>query len=1175
MKKTTGKVLSLVLSLALVLTSFPAMFASASSKHTVAGNLDGTDNDKIYLVNGGADDTARTVTDLQTYIGGSDITVETKDHQHKENAKIAAISHKSGDRLVKWYDSSSEAGKQDSIDDDTTSVDIQLRSQTVEGHEVLSILYKATYTDDDDNDITIKASKDFDVYVYDNGETVIGKADETTTAGDIADGKDTVELDDDFAEKKVSHEIDASEPADSMNLTVWEATAGTKAPLVTWVPVKTAADGMDQAGNKNAASPAFYTLKSSNSNLNLVGGSTQTAGGSTQTAGGTPVGVDDTTFIKPSISYTDNGYTVGKLLSDEYKGEITYIYTTDGSNNPAIVATTGKPGTGSYKATGLTITGATFTASKAVKVQGFANAGTSTDPNWIAVTAVATLTPETGKAVTTAAVVGAPGLATAAASALAEMTITAPLDVDYYVVAGKDVTAPASTSAWGSKTSVGTEQTFTAAEINAETFEVYAVAVESGTSAPSDTINAVSITDGTITVTADSKPYVTATVKKASSGSITFTAEATDWLKDNTSATPADTSVELANTKNVKVKSAIDKKIIVDDKNFKNLVKYSGSTYVSTQTSLDKNSISATNSVKVNNLEVNFDNSRQNVTVSDKASVSKISGTVDELTVSDDSKVGSVSFDDADKVIVSDAKVGDIDFDDDGTRILEVNSTKASVGNVTDALKITVKSGKTGDLTADDEIDIYADDDESATTVGDIKSKIINIDSEDSKVSVGTVTAKDADAEFTLKGSNLTVDGFDFDNYNASLKFDDFQGKIAAPENATQDGANITTTNADDKVEVTGDCDVDGVTVEDDSIITFDGKLNVSDIDGDGTLAIAAGKMYIDSDVSGTILKLTDATIAKGTTAFTSLSDTVDEDDFDCYGFTLAKTEGSKTDTFKVDSIVFKGLSVNKASSEIAKGYSETFTAYAYPGGTTMPSGYTVKWSIDADDSIFELTTNDNGTATVKVIGYDTDFASNDKATLTATLVDPDGEECDTDDYAVGECALTALQVPKVTCISDTNANFSLAQGASYQFKITSSDGAEPTFGVGSGSLAVSKVGKSGNDYFYKVTAVGKVGDQVGVYLNKTRLLVVTISAPSIQLDTGATLKVAQGKTYQFKATSTTTVNPTVGNGAVFQVVKTNKAGNNTFFTVKAVGTKGQSTGIYVNGVRRTVATVA
>ena len=78
-----------------------------------------------------------------------------------------------------------------------------------------------------------------------------------------------------------------------------------------------------------------------------------------------------------------------------------------------------------------------------------------------------------------------------------------------------------------------------------------------------------------------------------------------------------------------------------------------------------------------------------------------------------------------------------------------------------------------------------------------------------------------------------------------------------------------------------------------------------------------------------------------------------------------------------------------------------------------------------------------------------------------------------------------------------------------------------------------------------------------------------------VTVDTGAKLTVEAGKTYQFKVTSSSPVTYGTGNGAVFQVVESKKIGNDTFFKVKAVGQKGDCAGIYINGVRHTIATIA
>ena len=135
MKKVRGKALALVLSLALVVSSFSTAFTSAASKHTVSGDLSDTENDEIYLVNGGTNDQLK-VDDLQSWIfeGKSGATLETKDHEVVD-AKISAISHSSGDSLVKW----------DVPDEDETGdTTLTLRSKTADGHEVLNIQYQGS-----------------------------------------------------------------------------------------------------------------------------------------------------------------------------------------------------------------------------------------------------------------------------------------------------------------------------------------------------------------------------------------------------------------------------------------------------------------------------------------------------------------------------------------------------------------------------------------------------------------------------------------------------------------------------------------------------------------------------------------------------------------------------------------------------------------------------------------------------------------------------------------------------------------------------------------------------------------------------------------------------------------------------------------------------------------------
>lgn len=70
---------------------------------------------------------------------------------------------------------------------------------------------------------------------------------------------------------------------------------------------------------------------------------------------------------------------------------------------------------------------------------------------------------------------------------------------------------------------------------------------------------------------------------------------------------------------------------------------------------------------------------------------------------------------------------------------------------------------------------------------------------------------------------------------------------------------------------------------------------------------------------------------------------------------------------------------------------------------------------------------------------------------------------------------------------SDTGKNLTVKKGSTYQFKLTSAEKVD--FVCGNGSVfSVTYVGKEGNNYFYKITAIGKVGDCAGLYINKEKV---------------------------------------------------------------------------------------
>ena len=594
-----------------------------------------------------------------------------------------------------------------------------------------------------------------------------------------------------------------------------------------------------------------------------------------------------------------------------------------------------------------------------------------------------------------------------------------------------------------------------------------------------------------------------------------------------------------------------------------------------TDTSTGAKNLDVTGSILV------FPDTTAKVTVDEDTNLKGIEGTVGNASsdglVIGDGRVTYVDVDDG-NVELSDGKVGDITTSENGssTTAGDVTVNSGSTGKIDThnlaSAAVKIYGGTVGDVYSKSSIEIDANDEDTNVTTGQLKAPSETIYSDEATVTVGSILAQADDGTITLKGSDVAVKAINLDSRNTNLILGDdgdaFTGSIPAPTNATN--ATLETSNSDTTATVSGDLKIDTLNFDTDTTATFTGNITADTIEGDGTMVVKAGNLYVSGSVSSTRLKLSDSTLAAGTTVFKADSDAVDTDDFDTYGFTLAKSEGTNVDTFKIDTLSFAGLQINKSSSTIAKGYSETFTASAYPGGTSLPTGYTIGWELDGGNSdVFALTTADN-TATVTVNSIDPNFASENKTTLTATLYDEDGYEVDSSDYGNATCDITAVAVPPI--VSDTTSNFSIAPGASYTFKITSATQPVVTAGT-AGVFTVTDVGKSGNDYFVKITAIGKVGAEAGIYVNGTKLLVASIKS-GITSDTTSDITVKKGASYTYKITAPSAPTFAVGTANVLTYKLTSQSGNNYFYQITAVGAAGAKAGVYVNGQKINAVTV-
>lgn len=148
----------------------------------------------------------------------------------------------------------------------------------------------------------------------------------------------------------------------------------------------------------------------------------------------------------------------------------------------------------------------------------------------------------------------------------------------------------------------------------------------------------------------------------------------------------------------------------------------------------------------------------------------------------------------------------------------------------------------------------------------------------------------------------------------------------------------------------------------------------------------------------------------------------------------------------------------------------------------------------------------------------------------------------------------------------DTPKTLGLPRGATYQFRLTSEKA--PVFQSGNpAALAAEFAGQQGYDYFYKVTAAGKAGEGVGVYVNGKRRCVVTI-LPAWS-DTTGHFTVPKGKTYQFKVSTDRLV---CGSSSVFHAESKFRSGGYSFLKFRAVGSAGDEAGFYLDGAPEPVA---
>ena len=254
------------------------------------------------------------------------------------------------------------------------------------------------------------------------------------------------------------------------------------------------------------------------------------------------------------------------------------------------------------------------------------------------------------------------------------------------------------------------------------------------------------------------------------------------------------------------------------------------------------------------------------------------------------------------------------------------------------------------------------------------------------------------------------------------------------------------------------------------------------------------------------------------------------------------------------------GIQINPDSVSLTAGDATELTVTLKPEYATTG----VSWeSSDPSVAAVEADENDNTKATV---------TARKAGTATITVTSKDDSEIIASCTVTVEKKSTRYRLPDAFsqpfgCESDTLGLVDV-DGA-YQFRFTSEFGTPPVVEIDSESFRAELASQEGNDYFWKIYAIGSAGETCNVTVNGTcvaRLTAVSAAPASglVVSDTTAPFTVAAGGSYQFRLTADAMPSMAAGSPC-FTVEYVGNDGKDWFFKVYAIGNVGDACGFYVN----------
>ncbi len=560
----------------------------------------------------------------------------------------------------------------------------------------------------------------------------------------------------------------------------------------------------------------------------------------------------------------------------------------------------------------------------------------------------------------------------------------------------------------------------------------------------------------------------------------------------------------------------------------------------------------------VTNMDIVGVESGETVTVSAGASVGDITGTAGTVTV-DGATTGDINVGTGTVSVTAttaEATTGNVTADTVNVN----NSTNAvyaiSMGDIKgDATVTGVTTAdaegayapiETGDITGKD-VSVTASQNvykapEGAVTVGNIVATgtiTLEAGEDVNSMTLGTISGKEghyADCPYTAK---LVVNSGTFNLGDLT-----YIGEVTIGNSGKK--ATVTVGKVDTGTYSAG---TTACSLASNSKVTINknARLNASSVEtaavaGSGILQIPENQLTVTEAAgkqSNTTIKLIVPGMTTDSTLYTTSSKLPNL--FQVVGADSLKAEVSGNAwIYKPQNIVFAGIEMTQDEVEVGTS-PVTLSIKTIPDSTTLPEGVTVKW--EADKDTVELTPSADGmSCTVTATGYTANNANgSNNVVVKATLMNENGTAYSANNvfFTTAEASVTLTgetTVPanpfsvvvtngegqQITCDPNGSTVITVPQSMAYNFSISSEDEianfdyttADDTIGQTNTNTIWN--GTSGS---YQIYAAGAVGEQVGVYVNGTKIFVMEVGDRPFESDTTLDMPLKVGQKYQFEIT--------------------------------------------------------